>query len=123
MTGLGAYDDRDIYRPYDAAALSNFAGSKIAIDINGVVQGYLADGVTLGGTNFLTGMPLGSAVIGGSVLPGDQLVVNGVEYKIVFSATATDADTCIVCPKPTAAVAATSTWLIVRTDTVRATII
>ena len=67
MTGLGAYDDRDIYRSFLAGALANFATSTVAISIDGLVAGA--------GTDFQIGMPLGSAPVGGSVLPGDLLIV------------------------------------------------
>ena len=123
MTNLAGYEDRAIFKPFDAAGNVNFANCTVAISsVTGIFTG--APGVgPLGagnGTDFLTGMPLGSNPTGGSVLPGDKLVVNGIEYTIAFSATATDADTCVVSPAPVAAVAATTNWFIVRADTIRA---
>lgn len=128
MTGLGAYDDREIYKPYEVQQAGppivqspqNFASCTVAIATTGIVTGAPGGAGVGNGTDFLTGMPLGSAPTGGSVLPGDLLVVNGIEYTIAFSATATDADTCVVSPAPVAAVAATTNWFIVRADTIRA---
>ncbi len=113
MTGLAAYEDREVFRPYLAADIANFATATVAIEADdGKVSGV--------GTSFLIGMPKGSDAVGGSVLPGDLLVVNGVEYKIVFSATAVSATVCHISPRPTADIAATANWFIVRADTIRA---
>lgn len=116
MTGMGAYDDRDVFRPYDSAAAVNFAGATVGIATTGVVTGV--------NTNFLAGMPLGSASTGGSVLQGDILVVNGVPYSVIYSTaaggdTALTATTFRVVPSPQVAVAPTTDWFIVRTDVIR----
>ena len=79
MTNIGAYDDREIYRPVTDAT---FATNQITITAeNGVVTEVAA-----GTARFLSGMPQASNPIGGPVLPGDLLVVNGVAYEIVANA-------------------------------------
>lgn len=111
MTEIGAYDDRDIYRPVTDAT---FATNQITITAaTGAV-----DEVAAGTTRFLSGMPQGSNPTGGPVLPGDLLVVDGRAYEIIAGAT-TEAK-CFVSPVPLANVAATANWFVVRTDTIRA---
>jgi len=109
MTNIGAYDDREIYKP---CADANFLTASVAIATTGEVTGANS-------TSFLTGMPLGTVPTGGSVLPGDLLVANGVAYEIVFRAGQTETK-CFVSPSPGDAIAATTNWFIVRSDTIRA---
>lgn len=113
QTGIGAYDDRDVYKPYAGIATNvtpqNFAASQVTITA--------ADGKVAGAdTDFKTGMPLGGANTGGQVLPGDILVVNGVPYTVQTYTSATELK---VNGKPAADVAATADWFIVRSDTIR----
>lgn len=118
LTGEGAYDARDIYRPYLGSAATpavtpeNFAGATLSC--------AAGDTAILGvNTDFVTGMPLGSAPVGGSVLPGDILVISGVPY-IIRSVT-DGLNLTIASNGPTIAViAATTDWFIVRSDPIRA---
>lgn len=117
-TGEGSYDEREVYRPFLAAAAGNFAAASVTISVAGVVTGV--------NTSFLIGMPVVGAnglisQTGGSVLPGDLLVVNGVPYNIYFDATpaAVSATNCTVSPAPRAVVGVTTNWFIVRTDVAR----
>lgn len=108
MTSIGAYDDREVYRP---CADADFKTCSVEIAATGIVTGV--------STLFLTGMPLGTAPSGGSVLPGDILVADGVAYELVFRAGQTNTQ-CYVSPAPAVAIAATMNWFIVRADTIRA---
>jgi len=113
QTGIGAYDERDVYKPYAGIATDatpgNFAESKVRIDT--------ADGKVTGtSTDFAGGMPLGGANIGGAVLAGDILVVAGVPYTVQAQNSGTEL---IVGPRPPADIANTADWFIVRSDTLR----
>lgn len=112
QTGIGAYDDRDVYRPYAGihtnVTPANFAASTVVMTTGGVVTGTSAD--------FAQGMPLGGNNTGGQVLPGDILVVSGVPYTVQ---TFTDATHFVVSERPSVAIAATADWFIVRSDTIR----
>lgn len=113
QTGIGAYDERDVYKPYAGIATDatpvNFAASTVEFKAaNGVLEGV--------NTDFDTGMPLGGANIGGPVLPGDIIVIKGVPYTVLVK---TDATHLTVSPLSTAVVTATSDWFIVRSDTIR----
>jgi len=111
QTGIGAYDDRDVYKPYDAANIANFANS--TVEFKAANSGAL----TGANTNFNQGMPLGSGNTGGPVLAGDIIVIKGVPYTVM--ATAANAIDLVVSPVPTAIMAATTDWFIVRSDTIR----
>ena len=112
MTNIGAYDDREIYRPVPDVT---FATNQITITAaTGVVTEAAA-----GTARFLSGMPQASNPLGGPVLQGDLLVVNGIAYEIVANA-AQDETKCFVSPAPRGDVAATSNWFVVRADTIRA---
>lgn len=114
MTGIGAYDERDVYKPYAGintnATPANFAAAQVAITAAGGV-------LTCAAADFTTGMPLGGANTGGQVVAGDIIVVLGIPYTVQVY---TDATTLTVAPKPAADIAATSDWFIVRSDTIRA---
>ena len=85
MTGIGAYDEREVYRPFlgnntsPQTNLVAFAGATVSVS---EVTGVLTGGVTVAGTNFTTGMPLGGSPYGGPVLPGDIIVINGIPYTV-----------------------------------------
>ena len=95
MTGLGAYEDREVFRPYAGAhpvppavtgiTPANFAAATIAtaVDNATTVTGSAA-------CDFRQGMPLGSNPTGGAVLPGDILVIAGVSYNVVAVTDATN---------------------------------
>ena len=108
MTGIGAYDDRDIYKPCPSA---NFTTCNVAISATGIVTGV--------NTLFLSGMPQGSNPSNGALIPGDLLVVDGVPYNIVFRAGQTELTT-YVSPAPASAIGASTNWFVVRADTIRA---
>src|SRR5690606_298 len=84
MTGIGAYDERDVYKPYAGihtnATPQNFADSKVEVKANAL---------TGENTDFATGMPLGGARTGGTVLPGDIIVINGIPYTVLAYTSAT----------------------------------
>ena len=114
MTGIGAYDDRDVYKPYAGIATSvtpaNFAASTVTV--------LAAGGVLTGAaTDFATGMPNGGAQTGGAVLPGDIIVISGVPYMVQVN---TNLTTLTVTPPPAANIGATPDGFIVRSDTIRA---
>ncbi len=111
LTNLGAYDERDIYKPVEDA---KFATSQIVISTAGVVTTG-----TVTGQLFLTGMPLGSNPSGGALLPGDLLVVNGIAYEVIVGAAAQTEGKCYVSPAPPTAIAETANWFVVRSDTIR----
>lgn len=125
MTNIGAYDDREIYKPVAAA---NFTTATVAIspllgtdNAGSVAFPIVQNGGVVTGVNtlFLSGMPQGSNPTGGPVLPGDLLVVNGVAYELAFQAGQTETQ-CYIKSPVSAAVAATTNWFIVRSDTIRA---
>ena len=97
VTGLSAYDEREIYKPCSAAT---FLTSTCAIATDGTVTGANA-------TLFQSGMPQESNPIGGPLIPGDLLVVDGVPYNIVFRAGQTETQTS-VSPAPAVAIAAST---------------
>lgn len=113
-TGIGAYDERDCYKPYAGIAAGNtpeyFADATVSLTTGGVLSGV--------NTDFNTGMPLGGANIGGAVLPGDIVVIAGIPYTVEVK---TNATTLTVRPPPSVAIAApgTTDWFIVRSDTIR----
>ena len=109
VTGLGAYDEREIFKPCSAAT---FLTSTCAIATDGTVTGALA-------TLFLSGMPQESNPTGGPLIPGDLLVVDGVPYNIVFRAGQTETLTS-VSPGPSVPIGASTNWFVVRADTIRA---
>ena len=119
MTGIGAYDDRDVYRPYLGIAttpISNivaFSGATVTLTAG---TAAIAGGITVAGTDFATGMPNGSAPAGGPVLPGDIIVIVGVPYTVLIN---TNLTTLTVTPTPAVTVTSTD-WFIVRSDTIRA---
>jgi hypothetical protein len=126
MTNIGAYDDRDIYKPVTTAG---FAAATVSISpLDGTAAGAAVafpivqnGGIVTGSaeTLFLSGMPQGSNPSGGPVLPGDLLVVNGVAYELAFQANQAE-NKCYIKSPVSAAVAATTNWFIVRSDTIRA---
>ena len=73
MTGISAHDERDVYRPYFGIATNTnavaFAGATVNLTAGNRV---FAGGVTVLGTDFTTGMPLGSAPTGGAVDAGPR---------------------------------------------------
>lgn len=124
--GARLYENFEIFKP---ASAGNVAASTVAISIlagtnNGgsvafplVPTGGIVTGVN---TIFTTGMPSVAGGIpsntGGTVLPGDVLVVNGVWYEVV---SVTNATTLNVFPVPLVAIAATANWFIIRPDIIR----
>ena len=113
QTGIGAYDERDVYKPYaginTGATPANFAASTVEFKAaNGALEGV--------NTDFLTGMPLGGANTGGPVLAGDIIVIEGVPYTVLL---ANNGTRLTVSPLAAAAVTATEDWFIVRSDTIR----
>jgi len=112
MTNIGAYDNREIYKPVISAA---YAAGNITI---AAASGEVKE-VTAGNARFQSGMPQGSNPTGGPVIPGDLLVVNGIAYEIVANASQ-DESKCYVSPAPLADVTTTANWFIVRSDTIRA---
>lgn len=116
VTSSGAYDDRDVYRPYLGSATvpatlpANFAAATVFI------AGATITGIN---TDFIAGMPLGIAPVGGPVLPGDLIVILGISYEVVTVPTLT---TLTVSATPTAVLATpgTTDWFIVRAETLRA---
>ena len=86
MTNIGAYDDREIYKPCSDA---NFTTCTVTFDMTGIVTGV--------NTLFLSGMPQASNPTGGGLTPGDILVVDGVPYNIVFRAAQTNLQTYVCC--------------------------
>jgi len=110
-TGIGAYDDREVYKPYAGAVANttpqNFATSTVQITA-------AAPTVVLGvGTDFKQGMPLGSAPVGGSVLPGDLIVIITDDTHLTISAAAA-----VVVTLGGDTVASVD-WFIVRADVIR----
>ena len=118
MTGISAHDERDVYRPYLGIATNTnavaFAGATLTLTAgNGVITG----GVTVAGTDFTTGMPLGSAPTGGAVLPEDIIVILGVSYTVLVN---TNLTTLTISPVPAIGAPTTTTdWFIVRSDMIR----
>jgi hypothetical protein len=115
LTGEGAYDDRDIYRTYLAGIAANFAGATV---LTAGASATTVTGNATAGTacDFLTGMPLGAAPTGGSVLPGDIFVLAGVPYNVVA---VTNATNLVVDKEILTQVGATTDWFIVRSDVIR----
>ena len=107
MTNIGAYDDREIYKPCSA----NFTTCTVTIAVTGIVTGV--------DTLFISGMHQASNPTGGALTPGDILVVDGVPYNIVFRAAQTNLQT-YVSPTPGVPIAPSTNWFVVRADTIRA---
>lgn len=122
ITQTGFYEEREMFKPYlginTGLTPGNFATSTVAITAaTGVVAGV--------NTDFTAGMPgqigggagSGTQPTGGPVLPGDILVVNGVNY---FIKDVTGVGSLTVQRVGGADVLATRDWFIVRADTIRA---
>jgi hypothetical protein len=142
LTRINAYADREIYRPVAAA---NYATATVVITAapynagtvaaqiplvpNPLFTGYVVTGVN---TIFTTGMPsiagaaLGPGIpssTGGPVLPGDIIVITGVEFEVL----SVTGDLALNLTAPVQFVAAgsfpaaaTTDWFIVRADAIRA---
>jgi hypothetical protein len=123
LTGISAYDDREVYRPFlgnDTSPQTNlvaFAGATVSVV---AATGVLTGGTTVAGTNFSTGMPNGSAPYGAPVLPGDIIVIAGIPYTVQVNSGAGPTGLLTIAPLPAANIAATADWFIVRSDMIRA---
>lgn len=104
---LGAKNE--MYKP---AAATHFSDCKVSVAAASAV-------VTGTDTAFDTGMPdpITGAATGGAVRVGDILVIAGIYYPIAVSTNATQLT---LAEKPTANIAATTDWYIIRKDVMRA---